>query len=243
MHAVEDDLDHDIRSGEGRARDPGIAVVVWAHRVEEMRDGVDAEVEPGVRLLGRRVGVAEGDRHSSLEQSAHEIVCALKLWRERHKADGAGCEETVQQLRVRVAARVRRMRAEPRGGEERTFEMCTQDTSASGCARQLAKRGDDVLLGRGHEGRKKGRDAGCEERLAGATVPLGVGVEEIDACETVDLEIDESGHSDAAAARRRETDGGHVAVGDLDVALNDPAADQCSLDSKSHEPILAFERL
>jgi hypothetical protein len=59
----------------------------------------------------------------------------------------------------------------------------------------------------------------------------------------VDLEVDEPRHSDAAPIWRGEADRGHLARSNLDISANDPPADECGLDSKSHVVILAGERL
>ena len=69
--------------------------------------------------------------------------------------------------------------------------------------RHLAEGGEELLFGGGDERGEVGGDAGVEEGLACAAVALGVGLEEVDAGEAVDLEVDEAGDGDAAAVGRR----------------------------------------
>ena len=101
---VDDDLD-DRRParGERRADDARVAVAERPHRVEEVRHGVDAAVEGGVRLLGGGVGVPAGDDDPAREQQLDQLVRARKLGRERHQPDRARLEQPLEQGRVRVA--------------------------------------------------------------------------------------------------------------------------------------------
>src|SRR4029453_16660302 len=78
--------------------------------------------------------------------------------------------------------------------------------------------------------------AGFEQRLARAPVAVRVGVEEIDAAEAVDLEIDEPGCGDPTPVRARQTESHDPPVGDLDVARQQPALDERSFDPEPHRP-------
>ena len=62
VHPVEDQLHDDVGPRERGAGDARVAVVERPHRVEEVRHAPHAEVEGGVRLLGRGVRVTGGDR-------------------------------------------------------------------------------------------------------------------------------------------------------------------------------------
>ena len=94
----------------------------------------------------------------------------------------------------------------------------------------------EQLLGGRDERGEVGGDAGLEQRLARAPVAVGVRVEEVDAAEAVDLEVEEAGHRDAASVRRGEAVAGDPAVDDLDVARHQPAVDDAPLDAEPHRP-------
>src|SRR5262249_35187941 len=82
-----------------------------------------------------------------------------------------------------------------------------------------------------------GGDAGLEQGLAREQVALGVGGEEVDAGESVHLEVDEAGGRDSAAVRRGESEAGDAPSEDLDVAGNDRSVDQCALDAEPHDDV------
>src|SRR5439155_4071515 len=75
-------------------------------------------------------------------------------------------------------------------------------------------------------------DARLEQRVAGTAVPRGVCIEEVDAAEAVDLEVDEAGDGEAAPVGRGDSDGGDPAVDDFDVAGEEHAVDERRLDSE-----------
>ena len=177
MDPVEDDLDDDVVPGEGGAGDPGVPVAERAHRVEEVRHRAHAGVEGGVGLVGRRVRVAARDGDLAPQQDLDERVGAGKLGCERDQADGPRVEQALEQFHVRISARGGRMDAEAQRGEERAFEMNAEDAGPVRLGRHLAEGGEELRLGGGDEGRKVGRDAGLEQRLTRASVPVDVGVE------------------------------------------------------------------
>ncbi len=61
VHPVEDQLHDDVGPRKRGAGDTRVAVVERTHGVEEVRHAPHAEVEGGVRLLGRGVRVTGGD--------------------------------------------------------------------------------------------------------------------------------------------------------------------------------------
>ena len=160
----------------------------------------DAEVERRVRLLGGGVAVAERDGDAALEQARDQRVGAGKLRRERHQPDRPAVEQPVEQRQVGIAPRRGVVRAEParargtglRGGRR----GCADSPPSVGTSASAAS---SLLLGRGDQGRQVGGDARLEQRLAGAAVAVGVGVEEVDAAEAVHLQVDEARHREAAA--------------------------------------------
>src|SRR5207302_11049746 len=86
---------------------------------------------------------------------------------------------------------------------------------------------------RGDERRLVGGHANLEQRLARALVVGRRRGQEVDARESVHLQIDEARHRDPALALRREADADHAAVVDLDVAAHQLAADERGLDAES----------
>ena len=68
----------------------------------------------------------------------------------------------------------------------------------------FAERGEQILLGRRDEGGEVRGDACLQQRLARAAVAVGVGAEQVDAGETVHLQVDEAGRGDPAAVRPLE---------------------------------------
>ena len=84
--------------------------------------------------------------------------------------------------------------------------MRAQDAGPVRRGRHLAEGGEELRLGCGDERREEGGDAGLEEGVARVAVPVGVGGEEVDSGEAVDLQVDEAGDRDALAVRRREAE-------------------------------------
>ena len=206
-----------------------------AHRVEEVGDGAHAEVERRRRLLGGGVAVAERHGHAALEQARDQRAGARELRRERHQPDRAAVEQPVEQRQVGVAARAPPTCVPSRRGERNGPSRCTP--RIRGCppsAGTSRERGEQLLLGRGDQGGEVGGHARLEQRLAGAAVAVGVGVEEVDAAEAVDLEVDEAGHGEAAPVRPGEPAADDPAVLDLDVAVDEPPVDEGRLDAEPH---------
>ena len=110
-----------------------------------------------------------------------------------------------------------------------------------------AQRGEQLLLGRGDERGEVGGHARLEQRLAGAPVAVGVGVEEVDAAEAVDLEVDEARHGEAAPVRPGKAAADDPAVLDLDVAADELPVDERPprrrVSSASRSPALHLARV
>ena len=163
-------------------------------------------VERGVRLRGGRVGVAERDDDAALEQHGRSA-------RRRPASSGASVisrtgpasSSRSSSAQVGVAARRRLVRAEPVRREERALRGACRGSAAGGVVdRHLAHRGEHLLLRARDQRREVRGHAGLEQRVAGAAVAGGVGVEEVDAAEAVHLQVDEArdGEARGRACRR-----------------------------------------
>src|SRR5207253_4142146 len=106
------------------------------------------------------------------------LESARELRGERDVRDASGSEQALEERRVRVAARLRRVRPEPVGGDERALEVRAEDPRRPLLGGQLAERRLELGLRRGDEGRLERGHAGAGERVAGAAVVAGGGGEE-----------------------------------------------------------------
>ena len=238
VHPVEDQLDDDVGPRKRGADDTRVAVVERAHGVEEVRHAPHAEVEGGVRLLGRGVRVTGGDGDLAPDEPLDDLARARKLRGERDESDGPCVEESIEKLEIRIAAGGSWMDPQAQGREERPFEMHAQDAGPVRRCRHLAEGGEELRLGSGDERGEEGGHAGLEQRVARVAVALAVGGEEVDPGEAVDLEVDEARHGDPAAVRRREAEAGDTAAEDLDVARDERAVDEGGLDAEPHGAVL-----
>src|SRR5918994_5179650 len=128
------------------------------------------------------------------------------------------------------------MDPEAQGRQEGPFEMRAEDAGYVRLGRNLAEGGEELLFGGGDEGREERRDAGLEDGVGRLAVAVGVGGGEVDTRETVDLEVDEARHGDAAPVRRRQPEAADPAAEDLDVARNELPVDDGRFDAESHSP-------
>src|SRR5437764_2785971 len=126
------------------------------------------------------------------------------------------------------------MRPEPVGREERAFDVRADHARERAVRRHRPHRLDDRALGRGDERRLIRRDAAFEQRSSGDVVVARGGGEEVDAAVAVHLQVYEAGHCDPSARAAGEADVDDRPVDNLDVALNELAAHQCSLNIKPH---------
>ena len=172
--AVDNHRDHDIGAGESDAGDAWVTRAERAHGVEDVGDRADAEVERVLGVRGGRVRVAGRDGDAALAEPLDQRVRARQFGRERHLCHVAGVEQAVEEGDVGCAQMLERMRARPFRGEKRAFEMRPENARA-GCRcrlRHCLERLDHRRLSRGDERRLVRRDAGEEQRLAGARVVL-----------------------------------------------------------------------
>jgi hypothetical protein len=88
-----------------------------------------------------------------------------------------------------------------------------------------------LVLGRRDEGRLVGGHAAGEQRLTRLAIALRVGGEKVDACEPVDLQVDEARSGDSGSVRRAQADAGDATVNHIDVAGNQGPVDECCPDS------------
>src|SRR5918996_2458903 len=238
VYAVEDHLDDDVVAGERGSRDTRVAVPERPHGVEEVRHRPDAGIEGSVRLVRARVGVSARDRDLMAQERLDESVRAGELGRDGHEADGPRGEQALEELHVRIPACGGGMNPETQGGEERSLEVHAEDAGPVRARRHLAEGGEELLLGSGDERGQIGRDAGLEQRVAGTAVAVGVGLEEVDAGEAVDLQVDEPRNGDASSVGRDEPVAGDPTVDDLDVASHEAAVDERGFDAEPHRPDL-----
>ena len=199
MDPVEDHLHDHVIPGQRRARQAGVAVPEGSHRVEDVRHCACPPVEGPHGLLGRRVGVTARDGHAGEEQPVDQLVRAGKLGREGHHAHRAGAEQPLEQCRIRIPPSGERVDPETVFRQERPLEMNAEDARAADAGRHVAQRCQELLLGRRDERRQVRRDAALEQRLACTAIAVRVGAHQVDACEAVDLEIDEPRNGDPAS--------------------------------------------
>src|SRR5207342_2012595 len=96
VHLVEDELHHHVGAGERGSDNPRITVMERSHRVEEVRDAADAEVERRFRLLCGRVRVAERDGDLAAEEPLDDRACTGQLRSERDESYRPRIEETLE---------------------------------------------------------------------------------------------------------------------------------------------------
>src|SRR5581483_3189017 len=203
--------------------------------VEDVRDGRDAEVERGVRLLRRRIRVACRDDRPALEREPDERLRPRELRRERDLRHRRCVEEPLEQREVGIASMLARVRAEALGREKRPLEMGAEDPGGRAVRRHRTQRVEERRLGRGDERRLIRGDARGEERLPRARIIRCGRREEVHARVAVHLEVDEPGHRDAAACGRRQPDVDDDAVLDLDVPGHELPAHERGLDLEPHD--------
>ena len=104
MHAVGDRLHGHVVRRDRRSDRAGLPVVERAHRVEGMGDVRSARLERATGDVERRVRVSEGDGDAALQRAANDRIGAVQLGRDRHHANVAGIEKTIEHARVRVSA-------------------------------------------------------------------------------------------------------------------------------------------
>ncbi len=178
--------------------------------------------------------MAAGDRHAALPQQLHELVRTFQLGRKRDMTHRSRSEQPLEQTTVGIAPRLGRMRPEPLRRDERALEMRADDVRRGTVQRHLVQRRRQLVFGRGDERRLVGGHAAREQRLARFAVALGVGREEVDACEPVDLQVDEPGSGDSVSVRRAHADACDATVNHVDVAGNQVPVDECCPDAESH---------
>src|SRR6266516_2938226 len=236
VDAVEDDLHDHVVASERRASDAGIPMPEGPHRVEEVRHRAHAEVEGRLRLFGRRVRVPARDGDLSEQQAPDERLGSRELGRESDEPDGPRVEKPLEQLDVGIATRRRGMNPETAGREEGALQVNPEDPRPVGAARHPAESGEEPVFRSGDEGRQVRGDPGLEQSLAGSAVSLHVGIEQVDAGETVDLQVDEAGNRDSLSVRRGAADRADAPATHLHVAADQTAVDECGFDSELHSP-------
>ena len=112
--------------------------------------------------------------------------------RQRHQPHRARVEQALEERQIGIAPGRGLVRPEPGRREERALEVHAEDPRARLVGRHFAHRCEHLLLGARDQRRQVRGDAALEQRRAGAPVPVGVRVEEVDAAEAVHLEVDEA---------------------------------------------------
>src|SRR6266508_5444782 len=239
--SVQDDLNDDVVVHERRDCDSRIAVPERPHRVEGMGDGGGTARECGPRLVGGRVRVPARDDHAAEPQQVDQLEGALKLGRKRHLRDGPRLEQPLEQLGIGVAPELERVRPDPPGREEGALEVHSHDARAERELRNLPERCDQRLFRRGDQRRLVCRHAGLQERLAGDVVVGGRRVEEVDAAEAVDLQVDKAGNRDPAT-RPGEPTAHDASVDHVYITRDDLAPDDRRFDADPHGAPLRARR-
>ena len=156
MHAVGDQLDDDALVVQRRERGAGLAVVDRAHRVVEVRGDPGAGVEPGSRLVVRRVRVAHRGHGAALGDEADEIERSRLLGRQCHDPHRAARRGAAAPAAHRDRHRGRGPGRAPRSGprEMNGPSRCTPARTPSRTrARERRDRPLHLLERRGHEAR------------------------------------------------------------------------------------------
>jgi len=115
--------------------------------------------------------------------------------------------------------------------QERSFQVHAENAGTVRLGRHLAEGCEELLFRGGDERRQEGGDAGLEDGVGRGAIPLGVGREKVDACEAVDLEVDEARNGDTPAVRRRQAEAGDTAAENLEVAGNELPVDDGRFDA------------
>ncbi len=111
MDTVGDDSGDCGTRRERRGDDAGIAMVQRAHRIEQMREHPGAGVDAGVRLVERRVGMADGDDHVARGQTANRVESARQFGRESDQPKRVHREHSLEGVAARLEVE-RGMRAQ-----------------------------------------------------------------------------------------------------------------------------------
>ena len=166
-----------------------------------------------------------------------------QLGRERHVGDQAALEQALEQVAVGVAARRRRRARRAARGERNGPSRWTPRIRAAPIAVGGTSRArDQVLLGRGDQGRLERGHAGLEQRLAGAAVAGRVGASEVDAAEAVHLQVDEAGRGDPAARAGASPTAATTPSAISTSPADSVAVDDRGLDAEPHSSSAAARR-
>ena len=156
----------------------------------------------GCHRCKSRSRMADGDDASLSRHDSDEGLAACKFGGDRHEQNGA-CQRPGQPLDEgcvrgphgcgRMASRITVTRI-----EERPFEVIARDHQRPEPALrdspvQGAESGFEHIVRRSDQSRQAGRDAGGEHRLKSMIESIGVDglAVEVDACEAVDLKVEE----------------------------------------------------
>ena len=101
-----------------------------AHRVEQMREHPRAGVDAGVRLVERRVGMADRHDDAARDEAPNRVERARQFGRERDQSKRAHREHSLECVAARFEIELR-MRAEAMRRNERPFEMHPENRGAS----------------------------------------------------------------------------------------------------------------
>ena len=179
------------------------------HRVEEVRHQRRAGVDPGDRLLERRVGVAEADGDAGLAQPMNQRERAGPLGRQRHHADGAHAQQVVEHVvdrRARARDLAHAVSARPRRRQQRALQVQPGHARARRAARVRQRGAEGPVVrraaadGGGQErGDARRRQAARQRAQRPAVAP------DLQPETAVDLQVDQPGRHDLGVeARRRQ---------------------------------------
>ena len=138
MDAVEDHLHDHVARDERGARKTWLTRSERSHGVEDMRHRLGSARERLARLRGGGVRVSAGDGYPTPAQQLDELERAGELGRQGDMAHRSRLQQAPQQRTVRVAPRLRRMRPQSLGSDERPLEMGAEDSRRAAVPRHLA---------------------------------------------------------------------------------------------------------
>ena len=120
---VDDQLHDHVAPGQRRAGHAGRPMVQPAHGVEQMGDRARPRVEPGMRLLGGRVGVPDRHQHAVGSQRGDHGERTRQLGGERHGDDRATAAPPGHLGGIGVTPVLRGVGAQPVRGQVRPLQV------------------------------------------------------------------------------------------------------------------------
>ena len=146
VHAVSDQLDGDPGILQQCKRGPGLAVMQWPHRVEQVGADRRAELDGTTGLLVGRIRMPKGDNHSGVDQADDRVVAAEAFGCQGDHPDRAvsGGQQGVDLRRRRVAQLGVVVRPAVRRAQPRPLQMDTGDDALAGRFGECTHAGEQI---------------------------------------------------------------------------------------------------